>query len=364
MNYFTFIGKIDSFQQKYTIPIDKLVSLNIVVPDIQRDLDGERVDDIVKYQLEFLKKHNTLCFIGDITIALFDNTFFIIDGYHRFMSMKKVYLYNPEYIIGVNIITPNSHLSMEDVFLLINKSEPVPDYVIQTTLDNSKRKVIDEFSRLFMNEYKHFISKSKNPKRPCINVTTFLDKFNTSVIAKSLSNAQEMMNYIKYININKWKEIDKLHSIFCIDRAIKYNCSALFICCDADDRWIHNTEWIREFCQNLHITNNLPVITSDQDKNTHLMKKRKTLPKTIRSHVWQKVFQSNLNGACTCCNRLITYDTFECGHVISVKNNGTDTIENLVPICGLCNKSMGSHNMIDFCTSYSLPLNKNILGIA
>lgn len=365
MNYFNLLGQVDEFQTKFTIPIDKLVAINVQTPEIQRELDQERVEDIVKYQLEFLKENKTLCFIGDITLAAFDNTFIIIDGYHRFMSMKKVYLYKPDYLIGVTMIHPSATLSIEDVFLLINKAEPVPDYVMQTTLDISKRTMIEEFSKLFAAEYKHFLSKAQNPKRPCINLNTFLGKFNKSLIVEQFCTAKEMMNYLKYININKWKDMDKLHSIFCIDRALKHNCGALFITCDVDDRWMNNIDWIREFSSTYHYNlRHQYFYATPTNPPVESSKKRKTIPKTIRSQVWQKVFSTNLIGNCVCCQRQISYDTFEVGHIVSVKNNGTNTIENLAPICGLCNRSMGSMNMLEFCSTYSMPLNKDAIGIA
>lgn len=369
MNYFNFLGNIDNFQTKYTISIDKLVSINVNTPEIQRELDQERVEDIVKYELEFLKNNKTLCYVGDITLACFDNTFLIIDGYHRFMSMKKVYLYQPDYLVGITMVHPSNVLTVEDVFLLINKAEPVPDYVVQNTLDISKKTVIEEFAKLFATEYKFFLSKAKSPKRPSVNLNTFLDKFNRSLVVERFCTAQEMMNYIKYININKWKDLDKLHSIFCIDKALKHNCTALFISCDVDDRWMNNVDWVREFSSNYYASPN-PGGSGGGTRATitiqsiEQVKKRRTIPKTIRSQVWQKVFANNMIGACICCQKQITYDTFEVGHIISVKNNGTNTIENLAPICALCNRSMGVTNMLDFCSAYSMPLNKNIIGIA
>jgi 5-methylcytosine-specific restriction endonuclease McrA len=167
-----------------------------------------------------------------------------------------------------------------------------------------------------------------------------------------------MMNYIKFININKWKDLDKLHSIFCIDKALKYNCTALFITCDVDDRWCNNIEWIREFANNYYaMTPTPPPAQLDQNK------KRKAMPKTIRTQVWQKVYTNSMIGECVCCQKQISYDTFEVGHIISVKNNGTSTIENLAPICALCNRSMGSTNMLEFCNTYSMPLNKTAIGV-
>lgn len=39
---------------------------------------------------------------------------------------------------------------------------------------------------------------------------------------------------------------------------------------------------------------------------------------------------------------------WEAGHIMSVKEGGTDTLDNLRPICKSCNRSMGTENMDAF----------------
>jgi hypothetical protein len=53
-------------------------------------------------------------------------------------------------------------------------------------------------------------------------------------------------------------------------------------------------------------------------------------------------------GPCFVCSHEIHISQFECGHVISHANGGAITVENLRPICGSCNKSMGARNLIDY----------------
>lgn len=47
------------------------------------------------------------------------------------------------------------------------------------------------------------------------------------------------------------------------------------------------------------------------------------------------------------CTNMITPFTFEAGHNIPFSKGGETTIDNLRPICGTCNKSMGNHYTID-----------------
>ncbi len=61
----------------------------------------------------------------------------------------------------------------------------------------------------------------------------------------------------------------------------------------------------------------------------------------------------NANCYCYCCSvEPITKGNFECGHIISEKEGGEVKLENLRPICGLCNKSMGTKNMLEFMKQY------------
>ena len=46
------------------------------------------------------------------------------------------------------------------------------------------------------------------------------------------------------------------------------------------------------------------------------------------------------------------FDNFHCGHEISEKNGGEIKLNNLKPICMLCNTSMGTMNMSDFIQTY------------
>jgi hypothetical protein len=86
---------------------------------------------------------------------------------------------------------------------------------------------------------------------------------------------------------------------------------------------------------------------------------RKTIPKTLKNQVWdQYIGKDKGMGNCECCKKEIDSKHFECGHIIAVSTGGQDTIDNLRPICSLCNKSMGKMNMIEFCDKYMKPVIK------
>jgi hypothetical protein len=102
-----------------------------------------------------------------------------------------------------------------------------------------------------------------------------------------------------------------------------------------------------------------------QNKNNSKIRKYKkkcTIPATIRNSLWQKYFNKSTKGKCCCCKlETISRGNFDCGHIISEHNGGLVTINNLKPICRLCNSSMSTMNMDEFIKNYELdriPVNK------
>lgn len=82
--------------------------------------------------------------------------------------------------------------------------------------------------------------------------------------------------------------------------------------------------------------------------------KKQTIPKSVRKHVWNRYIGTERGEApCYCCgtNR-IDKAAFEAGHVIPEVRGGPATVENLRPICGECNRSMGDTNMREFAVKH------------
>jgi len=85
-------------------------------------------------------------------------------------------------------------------------------------------------------------------------------------------------------------------------------------------------------------------------------KKKQAIPKNVKTIVWNNYIGPHINShRCLCCKKVLIDNTnFEVGHVISEKDGGTHEINNLRPICGACNHSMGTMNMIEFVKKYGL----------
>jgi 5-methylcytosine-specific restriction endonuclease McrA len=93
-----------------------------------------------------------------------------------------------------------------------------------------------------------------------------------------------------------------------------------------------------------------------KEKEKEKEKKKQAIPKNIRTIVWNHfIGEDIIKHRCLCCKKvLITNTNFEVGHVISEKSGGSHEINNLRPICGACNHSMGTTDMIEFVVKYGL----------
>lgn len=82
--------------------------------------------------------------------------------------------------------------------------------------------------------------------------------------------------------------------------------------------------------------------------------KRKAIPKRIKEAVWYKYNKNQPIGQCYCCGKQIDKLNYHNAHVISHKNGGSITIENLRPTCMNCNLSCGKQNLYDFIKKNNL----------
>ena len=98
---------------------------------------------------------------------------------------------------------------------------------------------------------------------------------------------------------------------------------------------------------------------------TNQRKTKQKIPSTVRNMVWNKYIGSSLKeGLCLCCSsETISTATFHCGHIISESNGGQTIVENLRPICGQCNTSIGKNNMDEFMVKYGIAKPENWDGI-
>lgn len=315
-----------------------LISLETIEPKllfisdkIQRKEDVERTTEIVEFQKNVHKTNGFFVYHGLITLFRNKNSFFIVDGQHRYQSLKVLQsikkenieeIIYPDHDIIVEIIEGTED-DMTSIFSTINKSLPVPAYIINNikngnTINNT---IIEETFNHFYKKFRLFFKESDEPHIPHINKNKFKEYLGSKRIVEILNikTSTELINLITTFNN---KPIDP--SNFTEKQYKK---------CKEHEFYLglyQNYKWIDE------------IIGSERP--------RKSFSKSKRAKVWDNVIGTKIGCTkCPCCNNHeITQLNFEIGHKISKRRGGSDSLDNLSPVCSDCNKSMGTMNFDEF----------------
>jgi 5-methylcytosine-specific restriction endonuclease McrA len=98
--------------------------------------------------------------------------------------------------------------------------------------------------------------------------------------------------------------------------------------------------------------NQIDDIASTCKQHEYLRKppKKSKISQAIRIVCWNTYIGEEIGKtSCLCCKtNYITQHNFHCGHVVAEANGGKVQIENLRPICAVCNNSMGTMDMKEF----------------
>jgi len=321
---------------KYSVIKIKELINNYHIPQCQRSILKDRVKHLDNH---IIFKFNP---ITPLYFVLFENKRYIIDGRHR-MEVYKKYNYLLDEKVPIVEIYAESVQELNKYFTLINDNMQLHD-IYKTTDDIEMEDVelIENNQKIKKNiiieTYNYYIKNFPNSfkyngrRRPFLDNNKFLD--NLSYIYDNVNDLEisPIITSDEFIKIlNKLNNKYKLQSIdWFPSKGKKQNKDLIDIIKQQNCLYfgMMPNEWI------FHI---------------------KTLPKTnseikisqsLRQQVWFKYSNNKLNIKCICCNlNEINSFTFECGHIDPKSKGGLCNIDNLVPICSLCNKSMGNINM-------------------
>ena len=85
-------------------------------------------------------------------------------------------------------------------------------------------------------------------------------------------------------------------------------------------------------------------------------KKKRKISKTLKDLLWtQWVGETKATAPCYCCqergSHTIYMRSFEAAHILAVANGGDDSVENMRPSCGRCNRGTATKSMDEFQSS-------------
>ena len=387
---------INKTQYKIKLPISELITLQLNKPIIQRDIDLEIVQHITDYQIKRFNEKGSFLFVGDLTIAVRGENIYLIDGQHRYYSiLTDLYKIDSTYMVSLNYVRVNNNgdnnnlPTLEEVFILLNKHTPIPEYVLEccdgAIYKQVYKQIIDEFRHICKREYKSYISVAKKPRAPHIMLDIICNKImkDSIILFQYIKTGKQLFEYFEYINKNLWINFDPLK----VGNKIKDKPLYAYVQYNLtkENDWTSSLLLINQFIAFIALTvvdndvdtvddidvddvdddnvNNVDNVDDVDDVNnvekTTAVKatsrkatSRKTIPKKIRIQLWEQYYGKQYSALCLICKDTLFFNNFEVGHIIASACGGSDKIDNLKPICSQCNKAMGIENMNTYIEKY------------
>lgn len=320
----------------------KLVNDDINIPDIQRIVDDDNVDDIVNYQINYYKKYNKFNFIGLVNIHYLNNKYYLIDGQHRFKAIKQLFDLGHKFNVAIEIININSINELKENYKIINKNTQLPEFS-----DEIDKSIPENVALYFKNKYPKMWSKTSCSRKPHIYFPFFQESLGFLTEKLKINCIDYLKNIVEdYNNILSEWDIDKFPDNNKLSPKIFNKCkeSGLFLGLFKFSKDDIGYKWVKNIIQ--HHTGEIIRNESNQHK--------KKIPKKIKDDSWDKYIGKEHGIAfCICCNTTeIEQKNFIGGHIISNKNKGSINIENIIPICNQCNLSMSTKNMDEFIENF------------
>lgn len=298
----------------------------------QRNIDTNHVDEMIKYQNNYYKKHKEYFFPNPIIIGLLKDKYYILDGQHRLNTNKRL---TNECNITCSLIETDSKRELDEYLKLINSNKP---YV---QVRNDQVKIIENY---LLTKYTKYSKNTKEPRIPHFKPNNIVDLLNSEYKDVNIDSSlfiQKLEELNTYITLN-YKEMGILerHYRLCVDKDTN---NPYYVGCISHNRWVYAviSSMSGKLFENIDFTS-YPYTTN-----------RKSIPKRLKESLWEKYNKDSLKGKCYVCENDIKNTDFDCGHVIAVHRGGTNDIDNIRCVCRVCNNDMGSKNLYTYKQEYN-----------
>jgi|UniRef100_A0A6C0H0L2 hypothetical protein len=306
----------------------------IISPEFQRNLNKDKIEEIYKESNDNELWYNTH---GNIILGSIEKenkkiNYYILDGQHRIESLKFC---KNEFVINVQLIFFDSMIDMKKYFKSINKNSNF-EIEYQTTDNDYVQDIKIYIKKRLDKEFAKAFCKSTITLGNRYNLNEFVNLIDDTSIKlfydsneKEFDDGKFLYDTICDINDDTLGKFDKLENQNLYFNGIDKNVfDYQFILA------LKNIKWI----DNLLDEDQLVIFDKIREKKPKISKK-------LSNAVWNKyIGKDNAIGKCFSCKEKISIQYFECGHLISHKNGGDTTIENLRPFCSQCNRHLGTAN--------------------
>lgn len=329
------------------IAIRNLMKFHIEIPEFQRIKNPNKIKEIINYQLKFNSNYQKFNFLGTLHVVEFVQSnktqYLLIDGQHRYQAAKELnqnYLFNPK--LDIEWVKTDNMEVLQENFSIINKNTLLPEF--RHPIVKSRVEVIMNY---FYDNYQNIFSESVKTKRPKMTVVYFqeavgylcenLNELNTKDIIELIENKNKTMKY--------WEpDIIKAKFKLSQDSLDKVEKCNFYLGCYKHVDEKYHYDFIKDIYEEI----------TGKCAEKKLKSSKKAVPKSLKIQSWNKfIGNHHAQALCIVCNsNVLSQLDFEAGHIISKKNNGSTNIDNILPICSSCNRSMGSTNMQEYIIEF------------
>jgi hypothetical protein len=309
---------------KYTLTKEQLLTLPLLRPPYQADLDDTKVKDMIQ---SYEKNKEFGFFKNTIVVAVRmagQKCLYLVDGQHRVEMCKQRSIDYPFQVLFYSIFTDDE---MRELFREINyDSYKNLTYV---SLGADTARLVDDF----MDHYKEKPFTKKKGESRLYTLKGFTDALSTYI--QRFTDLPSLLESIEEKQIDFIQKVDFTHSYAEEKECIQSQCILPLKECNFIDFLLNHAE------------------PEYKGKGKTISK---TIPLSLKKTVWNHWIGMNIGEAkCPVCKISLIYQmSFHCGHILAKSNGGSNTVDNLKPICQSCNSSMGNQNMNDFirlCTT-------------
>lgn len=303
-------------------------------PDFQTPLNEDKVDEMIQCYLnnpQFLlsKMILTIAIIKDLQ----DTKYYLMDGQHRLEMCHQLY---EKYSENHKLYIAFYHIDTEDQFIQLfdelNKDSYKSRKYISMPIFKKHRYL--ELKKLMSEKYKSCYAIKKSKISHLYTVDEFILMLNDRDYLDD--DEDDMTDMIKIINKKHKEFYNKVKYLETDDEEKFFKDEIECIKSHKNVMFFKNNNFIEYLCENTEPSHSYRNI-------------RGLISQKLRDSVWKKEFKKKVKGMCPIpwCDKEIRNDekgSFQCGHLISVKNGGETTLDNLRPICAKCNQDMGSED--------------------
>jgi 5-methylcytosine-specific restriction endonuclease McrA len=319
------------------------------VPSIQRDLIPKQVE-AMRIHINERRLRSKEPIFGAIDLVKLNETLFVIDGQHRLEALRQEYQSCNEDVPFCCVIhNAESKEEMREIFITLNKGIPLPGFLLEADLEESKKSLLKEILAVISAKQGFDV---KRLTRPYLHINNFMHALTDSKLFNRISTLDEFLQIFARIN-----STNKLLSEEAQYRKQNLITAPMLKKCKEWDNFVGLDKNMPYFEDeyDLKIFDNLDAPLFHVEQNIHLEEEsdegkrtlRKQFSQNQRVQIWTATFgEESRNEKCPYCKiEVISISNFHIGHVISLKNNGSNEFSNLRPICQSCNSEMGKSNM-------------------